>query len=81
MTLFEYIKNEATIEQIAQIFDNLENDSGYYSKSNVSALWAVLKDPEKYEVWLDYDRAYEYAIEELNKDISEFKEENEDEKQ
>lgn len=79
MTLFEYIKNEATIEQIAQIFDNLENDSGYYSMSNVGALGFVLIDPKDYKY---YDtcipRAYDLAIIELNKDISEFKEEEED---
>jgi hypothetical protein len=69
MTLFEYIKNEATIEQIAQIFDNLENDSGYYDESNVSALWYVLEEPEKYEKLTECSNSYELAIKELNKNI------------
>lgn len=76
MTLFEYIKNEATIEQIAQIFDNLENDSGYYSESNVGALGFVLEDPANYQHYeFCIPSAYDLAIIELNKDISEFKEE------
>lgn len=74
MTFFEYIKNEATIEQIAQIFDNLENDNGYYTGANVGALWAMLKEPKTYQKYdSDIPSAYDLAIEVLNEDIKEEK--------
>ena len=38
MTIFKYIKEVATIEEIALLFLFLENDSGYYSKSNIDSL-------------------------------------------
>ena len=38
MTIFEYIKTRATKEEIAKMFTFLENDSGYYTPSNASAL-------------------------------------------
>lgn len=38
MTIFEYIKEKATKEEIAKMFTQLENDSGYYNESNASVL-------------------------------------------
>lgn len=38
MTIFEYIKQKATKEEIACMFTYLENDSGYYNESNAYAL-------------------------------------------
>ena len=38
MTIFEYIKEKATKEEIAKMFTFLENDSGYYNRSNASVL-------------------------------------------
>ena len=86
MTIFEYIKNEATIEQIAQIFDNLENDSGYYTENNIEAISNVIIDPKKYleqrqqdskyyyeneDDWEIYnDHAYKKTIDFLNNDIN-----------
>lgn len=74
MTYFEYIKNEATIEQIAHIFGYLENDSGYYTESNVAAITAVTDkdfDLDRYG-HLD-DHAELQALELLNSDIDKYK--------
>lgn len=38
MTIFEYIKEKATKEEIAYMFTFLENDSGYYNRSNAETL-------------------------------------------
>lgn len=34
MTIFEYIKQKASKEEIAKMFTFLENDSGYYNENN-----------------------------------------------
>jgi hypothetical protein len=69
MTFFEYIKNEATIEQIAQIFDNLENDGGYYDETNVEAISAVVIDPEDYEPYTDFTDGYKLALKKLKEEV------------
>lgn len=73
MTIFEYIKEKATKEEIATLFTFLENDSGYYSESNTNVLLLFgkginfgekIKDisPEDY-------RTYRMAIEKLDREV------------
>lgn len=69
MTIFEYIKEKATKEEIAKIFTQLENDSGYYSENNASVLLMlgryddiVISDP------ID-EKMYNLVLKYLNKDM------------
>lgn len=83
MTYYEYIKEIATPEQIAQIFDNLESDSGYYTDNNISAIACMIENPDEYvercknfwedeEDWKIYSGyAYDKAIKFLNSEIKE----------
>lgn len=73
MTIFEYIKEKATKEEIATLFTFLENDSGYYSESNTNVLLLLGKNinfgeklnninPEDY-------KTYKMAMKNLDKEV------------
>lgn len=71
MTIFEYIKEKATKEEIAKMFCFLENDSGYYTECNVATLEFLgsgyvknfkIEDPED-------KKCFELAMMELDKQI------------
>ena len=71
MTIFKYIKEEATIEEIALLFLFLENDSGYYSKSNIDSLdyLGTTKLMNIKEFDIEDQKWYKYAIEKLNSEL------------
>lgn len=71
MTIFEYIKQKATIEELALLFLFLENDSGYYSKNNIDSLEYLgttrLMDIKEFDI--EDQKWYKYAIEKLNSEL------------
>jgi len=71
MTIFEYIKEEATIEELALLFLFLENDSGYYSKNNIDSLEYLgttrLMDIKEFDI--EDQKWYKYALEKLNNEL------------
>lgn len=71
MTIFKYIKEEATIEEIALLFLFLENDSGYYSKSNIDSLEYLgttrLMNIKEFDI--EDQKWYKYALEKLNSEL------------
>ena len=71
MTIFEYIKEKATIEELALLFLFLENDSGYYSKNNIDSLEYLgttrLMDIKEFDI--EDQKWYKYAIEKLNSEL------------
>lgn len=71
MTIFNYIKEEATIEEIALLFLFLENDSGYYSKSNIDSLeyLGTTKLMNIKEFDIEDQKWYKYALEKLNSEL------------
>lgn len=71
MTIFNYIKGEATIEEIALLFLFLENDSGYYSKSNIDSLeyLGTTKLMNIKEFDIEDQKWYKYALEKLNSEL------------
>lgn len=71
MTIFKYIKEEATIEEIALLFLFLENDSGYYSKSNIDSLeyLGTTKLMNIKEFDIEDQKWYKYALEKLNSEL------------
>lgn len=71
MTIFNYIKEKATIEEIAILFLFLENDSGYYSKSNIDSLdyLGTTKLMNIKEFDIEDQKWYKYALEKLNSEL------------
>lgn len=71
MTIFNYIKEKASIEEIALLFLFLENDSGYYSKSNIDSLdyLGTTKLMNIKEFDLEDQKWYKYALEKLNSEL------------
>jgi hypothetical protein len=70
MTYYEYIKEIATPEQIAQIFDYQETDAGYYSENNTQAIKQVIERPDLDNEENSYTNyAGKKALEILNSDI------------
>lgn len=70
MTIFEYIKEKATKEEIANMFIYLENDSGYYNESNASALLLFGRmDVKKTFSNYEDEKMYNLCLKYLNKDI------------
>ncbi len=71
MTIFNYIKEKATIEEIALLFLFLENDSGYYSKSNIDSLEYLgttrLMNIKEFDI--EDQKWYKYALEKLNSEL------------
>ena len=71
MTIFEYIKEKATIEEFALLFLFLENDSGYYSKNNIDSLEYLgttrLMDIKEFDI--EDQKWYKYALEKLNSEL------------
>ena len=71
MTIFEYIKEKATIEELALLFLFLENDSGYYSKNNIDSLEYLgttrLMDIKEFDI--EDQKWYKYALEKLNSEL------------
>lgn len=71
MTIFEYIKEKATIEELALLFLFLENDSGYYSKNNIDSLQYLgttrLMDIKEFDI--EDQKWYKYALEKLNSEL------------
>ena len=71
MTIFEYIKENATIEELALLFLFLENDSGYYSKNNIDSLEYLgttrLMDIKEFDI--EDQKWYKYALEKLNSEL------------
>ena len=71
MTIFEYIKEKATIEELALLFLFLENDSGYYSKNNIDSLEHLgttrLMDIKEFDI--EDQKWYKYALEKLNSEL------------
>ena len=71
MTIFEYIKEKATIEELALFFLFLENDSGYYSKNNIDSLEILgttrLMDIKEFDI--EDQKWYKYALEKLNSEL------------
>lgn len=71
MTIFEYIKEKATIEELALLFLFLENDSGYYSKNNIDSLEILgttrLMDIKEFDI--EDQKWYKYALEKLNSEL------------
>ena len=72
MTIFEYIKEKATIEELALLFLFLENDSGYYSKNNIDSLEILgktrLMDIKEFDI--EDQKWYKYALKKLNSEKS-----------
>lgn len=71
MTIFNYIKEKATIEEIAILFLFLENDSGYYSKNNIDSLdyLGTTKLMNIKEFDIEDQKWYKYALEKLNSEL------------
>ena len=69
MTIFEYIKQKATKEEIAKMFTFLENDSGYYNENNASVLLMLGKLDNWYSTNYEDDKMYNLVIKNLNKEI------------
>lgn len=69
MTIFEYIKQKATKEEIAKMFTFLENDSGYYNENNASVLLMLGKLDNWYSTNYEDDKMYNLVIKYLNKEI------------
>ena len=69
MTIFEYIKQKATKEEIAKMFTFLENDSGYYNENNASVLLMLGKLDNWYSTNYEDDEMYNLVIKYLNKEI------------
>ena len=71
MTIFNYIKEKASIEEIALLFLFLENDSGYYSKSNFDSLDNLgttrLMNIKEFDI--EDQKWYKYALEKLNSEL------------
>lgn len=71
MTIFEYIKEKTTIEELALLFLFLENDSGYYSKNNIDSLEILgttrLMDIKEFDI--EDKKWYRYALEKLNSEL------------
>lgn len=71
MTIFEYIKEKATIEELAKLFLFLENDSGYYSQNNIDSLDFLgttrLMDIKEFDI--EDKKWYNYALEKLNSEL------------
>lgn len=65
MTIFEYIKEKMTKEEFAYMMTFLENDSGYYARSNAETLLLLgklekipklfhnIEDKQMYQMVLD----------------------------
>ena len=70
MTIFEYIKEKATKEEIAKMFTFLENDSGYYNENN-SAVLLLLGKLNNMNIYLDCEdkEMYNLVMKNLNKEI------------
>lgn len=70
MTIFEYIKEKATKEEIATLFTFLENDSGYYSESNTNVLLLLGKNINFGEKLNTEDyKTYKMAMKNLDKEV------------
>lgn len=69
MTIFEYIKQKATKEEIAKMFTFLENDSGYYNENNASVLLMLGKLDNWYSTNYEDDKMYDLVMKYLNKEI------------
>lgn len=69
MTIFEYIKEKATKEEIAKMFTFLENDSGYYNENNASVLLMLGKLDNWYSTNYEDDKMYNLVMKYLNKEI------------
>lgn len=69
MTIFEYIKQKATKEEIAKMFTFLENDSGYYNENNASVLLMLGKLDNWQSTNYEDDKMYNLVIKYLNKEI------------
>lgn len=69
MTIFEYIKEKATKEEIAKMFTFLENDSGYYNENNASVLLMLGKLDNWYSSNYEDDKMYNLVMKYLNKEI------------
>ena len=69
MTIFEYIKEKATKEEIAKMFTFLENDSGYYNENNASVLLMLGKLDNWYSTNYEDDKMYNLVMKNLNKEI------------
>ena len=69
MTIFEYIKQKATKEEIAKMFTFLENDSGYYNENNASVLLMLGKLDNWYSSNYEDDKMYNLVMKYLNKEI------------
>lgn len=70
MTIFEYIKQKATKEEIAKMFTFLENDSGYYNENNADVL-LLLGKLNNMNIYLDCEdkEMYNLVMKNLNKEI------------
>ena len=69
MTIFEYIKQKATKEEIVKMFTFLENDSGYYNENNASVLLMLGKLDNWYSTNYEDDKMYNLVMKYLNKEI------------
>ena len=69
MTIFEYIKQKATKEEIAKMFTFLENDSGYYNENNASVLLMLGKLDNWYSTNYEDDKMYNLVMKYLDKEI------------
>ena len=69
MTIFEYIKQKATKEEIAKMFTFLENDSGYYNENNASVLLMLGKLDNWYSTNYEDYKMYNLVMKYLNKEI------------
>ena len=69
MTIFEYIKEKATKEEIAKMFTFLENDSGYYNENNASVLLMLGKLDNWCSTNYEDDKMYNLVMKYLNKEI------------
>lgn len=69
MTVFEYIKKKATKEEIAKMFCFLENDSGYYNKSNAGVLLMLNCLDQFIPEAIEDKEMYNLVMKNLNKEI------------
>lgn len=69
MTIFEYIKQKATKEEIAKMFTFLENDSGYYNENNASVLLMLGKLDKMLFSNYEDEKMYNLVMKYLNKEI------------
>lgn len=69
MSIFEYIKQKATKEEIAKMFTFLENDSGYYNENNASVLLMLGKLDNWYSSNYEDDKMYNLVMKYLNKEM------------